>query len=292
MRKEGLRRLNVNGVLKFLGVSRSGYNSFKKRGINPTKTQIRKQRIMKLIKEIYHKSHEIYGAPKIWRELLKQGEKLSQKTVGNYMREMGIKAHYIRPYTVTTIDSDFDTRLKNILNSRFNPENPNSYWCTDITYISTDQGFCYLTTIMDLFSRRIISWRLSETLEAKWAIECVIEAKKTRRITRPMIIHSDRGSQYVSEGYLKALANIEASYSSKANPWHNACIESFHALIKREWIYRFKIKDYFMAYSLVFEYIEAFYNTVRSHSHCDYQSPKQYEDYYYSRLEQSYAKVI
>lgn len=145
---------------------------------------------------------------------------------------------------------------------------------------------------MDLYSRKIIAWRLSETLEAKWVIECVQEAKKLRRTAQPLVLHSDRGSQYVSGNYLEALGQIMPSYSCKASPWQNACIESFHALIKREWLYCFRIKDFDHAYRLVFEYIEAFYNTVRSHSHCGYLSPKEYEEYYYIKLNESLARAI
>jgi putative transposase len=105
---------------------------------------------------------------------------------------------------------------------------------------------------MDLFSRRIIAWRLSSTLEAQWVLECVLEAKELRRTTQPLVLHSDRGAQYVSGIYMESLKNIMPSYSQKASPWQNACIESFHALIKREWLYGFKIRDFDHAYRLVF----------------------------------------
>ena len=95
-----------------------------------------------------------------------------------------------------------------------------------------------------------------------------------------MILHSDRGSQYVSNEYKRVTANMQCSYSKKAYPWDNACIESFHSLIKREWLNRFKIRDFAHAYRLVFEYLEAFYNTKRIHSHCDYMSPNDYEELY------------
>jgi putative transposase len=149
----------------------------------------RKDKIKKLILDIYLNSKQIYGAPKITKELEKMGIKIAEKTVGNYMREMKIKAHYVKPFTKTTIDPDFDNSLKNLLNEQFNPEKPNAIWCSDITYIHTKTGFAYLTSIMDLFSRRIIAWRLSETLEAKWVVECVHEAKKSRHTTRPLILH-------------------------------------------------------------------------------------------------------
>ena len=196
------------------------------------------------------------------------------------MKEMNIKAQYIKPYTVTTQNSDFSTVLNNVLNEQFNPDKPNTIWCTDITYIWTIDGFVYLTSIMDLFSRKIIAWTLSSTLEVSCVIETINKAKSRRKLKNPLIIHSDRGSQYVSKEYKKATSKMHLSYSKKAYPWDNACIESFHALIKREWLNRFKIRGYEHAYTLVFEYIEAFYNTVRIHSHCNYISPDQFEKLY------------
>ncbi len=160
LKREGLRRLNVSGVLRILGVSRSGYYSFKEREFNKTKKPSRKDELKALILDVYLKSKQIYGAPKITKELKKGGIKVAEKTVGNYMNEMKIKAHYVKPYVKTTIAPDFDNRLKNLLNEQFNPEKPNAIWCSDITYSHTGKGFVYLTSIMDLFSRRIIAWRL------------------------------------------------------------------------------------------------------------------------------------
>ena len=286
---EGERRLNVSGVLRVLGVSRNGYYSFRKR--LPSDRQKRKEAIMEKIMTIYNESHQNYGAPKITKVLQSEGEKISEKTVGNYMRELGIRAQYVKPYTVTTIDSDFSIELKNILDEEFNPTEPNAVWCSDITYIWTYEGFVYLTSIMDLYSRKIIAWELSRTLEAKWVVETINKAKKARKHDKPLVIHSDRGIQYTCSAYKEATEGFIKSYSKKAFPWDNACIESFHALIKREWLNRFKILDYNHAYRLVFEYIEAFYNTVRIHSHCGYLSPNQYEVNYAKQLVKLYNKV-
>ena len=282
LKEQGERRLNVSGVLKILGVSRSGYINWKKR--LPSKRELRKQAIKERILEIYHDSHQKYGAPKITECLKKEGETIAEKTVGNYMRELGIKAQYVKPYTVTTIDSDFSEELENILDEQFNPAEPDAVWCSDITYIWTFAGFVYLTSIMDLYSRKIIAWVLSDTLEAKWIIEAVEKAKRVRKVSKPLIIHTDRGCQYVSNNYISITADMQRSYSKKAYPWDNACIEAFHALIKREWLNRFKIFDYNHAYKLVFQYIETFYNTVRIHSHCGYLSPNEYEDKYWKEL--------
>ena len=113
-------------------------------------------------------------------ELKKQGIRISERTVGNYMREMGIKAHYTKRI-IKAAYSDFDNQLKNLLNEQFNPDKPNTIWCSDITYIDTGEGYLYLTSIMELFSRKIIAWRLSKTLEARWVSECVEDAKRLRR---------------------------------------------------------------------------------------------------------------
>ena len=282
IKEQGERRLNVSGVLKILGVSRSGYINWKKR--LPSQRELRKQAIKERILEIYHDSHQNYGALKITECLKKEGETIAEKTVGNYMRELGIKAQYVKPYTVTTIDSDFNEELENILDEQFNPTEPDAVWCSDITYIWTFAGFVYLTSIMDLYSRKIIAWVLSDTLKAKWIIEAVEKAKRVRKVSKPLIIHTDRGCQYVSNNYISITADMQRSYSKKAYPWDNACIEAFHALIKREWLNRFKIFDYNHAYKLVFQYIETFYNTVRIHSHCGYLSPNEYEDKYWKEL--------
>ena len=282
LKEQGERRLNVSGVLKILGVSRSGYINWKKR--LPSQRELRKQAIKEHILEIYHDSHQNYGAPKITECLKKEGETIAEKTVGNYMRELGIKAQYVKPYTMTTIDSDFSEELENILDEQFNPAEPDAVWCSDITYIWTFSGFVYLTSIMDLYSRKIIAWVLSDTLEAKWIIEAVAKAQRARKVSKPLIIHTDRGRQYVSNDYISITTDMQRSYSKKAYPWDNACIEAFHALIKREWLNRFKIFDYNHAYKLVFQYIETFYNTVRIHSHCGYLSPNEYEDKYWKEL--------
>ncbi len=276
------RRLNVSGVLGYSGVSRSGYNSWKNRV--PSIREQRKNNVKNKICDIYDESHQNYEAPKITAILNKNGETISEKTVGNYMREMGLKAQWIKHYTITTIALDLSGTYKNILKKQFNPDTPDVVWCSDITYIWTFDGFVCLTSIMDLYSRKTIAWELSRTLEAKWIIKAVEKAKKNRHVTSPLIMHPDRGCQYTSVDYIDATEGMTRSYSKKGYPWDNACIESFHSLLKREWISRFKIKDYKHAYKLVFEYIETFYNTVRIHSHCNYEPPNKHEKNYWKEL--------
>ena len=246
--KKAGRRVSVSGMLKFLGVSRSGYHAWLHRV--PSDTEKRRESVKEKIQDIYDDSRQNYGAPKITVELRKTGEVISERTVGIYMRQMGIRAQWSKPWTITTKDSDFSTELQNILDEQFNPDRPNTVWCSDITNIWTIDGFVYLTSIMDLFSRKIIAWTLSETLEVSCVIDTINKAKACRNIDQPLIIHSDRGSQYVATEY------------------------------KREWLNRFKIRDYKQAYRLIFEYLEAFYNTKRIHSHCNYMSPNEFERVY------------
>lgn len=263
--------------LEFLGVSKSGYYAWLNRKPSNSIIQIES------IKKIYDDSKCIYGAPKITAQLHESGFKTAESTVTKYMREIGIRACWVRPYAVTTHSEDFSASLKNVLERNFTPKSPNAVWCTDITYIHTGKGFVYLSCIMDLFSRRIVSWELAPTLETKYVVNAVRKAIASTGM-RPAVIHTDRGVQYTSVSYYDETEGIIKSYSSKANPWDNACIESFHALIKREWLNRFDIRDINHAHTLVFEYIDAFYNTRRIHSFCGYRSPMMYENKYYSQL--------
>lgn len=283
-------KVSITGMLKYLNVSRSGFHAFLKR--KPSYTEKHRAEIKTKILQIYNKSFQNYGAPKITQELKKQNIRISQRTVSSYMQQMGIHAQWVKPWIATTLDSDFSSTLHNILNERFNPPTPNSVWCTDITYIWTAlDGFVYLTSIMDLYSRKIIAWTLSRKMDVSCVIDTVKKAKSQRELDHPLIIHSNRGSQYVSSAYRDVTQNPQRSYSHKGYPYDNACIESFHSLIKREWLNRVSIQDYYQAYSLVFEYIETFYNTVRIHSHCDYMSPDDFEEQY-SNLQKPAKQAI
>ena len=183
-------KVSIRAVTRILNISRSGFKSWKHR--KKSHRQLHKERIKEMILTIYHESKEIYGAPKITYILRQKGIKISMKTVSNYMREMGIKAYYIKHWTKTTISKNFTADLKNLLKREFNPDRPNAFWCTDITYIWTyDEGFVYLTSVMDLYSRKIISWVLTKDMKAESIIEAINIAKVRRNIEKPLVIHSD-----------------------------------------------------------------------------------------------------
>ena len=165
-------RVSTSGMLKYLGVSRSGYRAFLNRKLSPSRQ--RKEAVKKMIQEIYDDSKQNYGAPKIAQILRRSGETISTRTVGKYMREMGIKAQWVKPWTTTTRDSDFSNELHNVLAEQFNPDRPNAVWCADITYIWTQNGFVYLNCVMDLFARKIIAWTLANTMDVSTVIETII----------------------------------------------------------------------------------------------------------------------
>lgn len=154
--------MSVSKVLSELNVSKSGYYDWLQR--KPSNQSKRKEFVCTKIEEIHKESYQIYGAPKISNVLKNKGIYVSQKTVSNYMKQLDIRAHYRKKYTITTISKGFHTKLKNVLNRDFIPSQPNQAWCTDITYIWTEQVFVYLTSIMDLYSRRIIVWDISDSL--------------------------------------------------------------------------------------------------------------------------------
>ncbi len=204
-------------MLKSLGVSRSGYRAFLNRKVSPSKQ--RKEAVKKQIQQIYDDSKQNYGAPKITQELRKSSETISERAVGKYMREMGIKAQWIKPWTTTTRDSDFSSELHNTLDEQFNPERSNAVWCTDITYIWTRDGFVYLNCVMDLFVRKIIAWALADTMDVSTVIETINKAKACRNTDLQLIIHSDRGSQYVSNAWREATEKMQRSYSHSGYPY-------------------------------------------------------------------------
>ena len=176
-------------MLEKLNISKSGYYDYLKR--KPCNQKIRRAKLVIRIKEIHRESKEIYGAPKITRILQKEGYKVSERFAGKLMKENNIKAHYIKPYTVTTKDCDFSSRLHNILKRDFNPKAPDEAWCTDITYIYTeDEGFVYLNSIMDLYSRKIIAWTLSRTLEVDEVLNCMETSKRVRKTSNPVVKRS------------------------------------------------------------------------------------------------------
>ena len=231
------------------------------------------------IRRIYHKNRKRYGSPRIYQQLLREGYHIGKKRVERLMRQMGIQAVAKKKYKATTDSAHTKPVAENLLDREFAPAKPNTSWVADITYIPTAEGWLYLATIMDLYSRKIIGWSLRDRLSKELVIAALDMAIKQRNISADLLLHSDRGSQYASELYqLLLLKNgILCSMSGKGNCWDNAVMESFYRSLKVELIYQNHYQTRIQAQRDIFEYIEIFYNRERLHSSLGYYAPEEYE---------------
>ena len=232
---------------------------------------------------IHAQSRGRYGSPRVHAELRERGWRTARKRVARLMRMAGLGARPRRRYRCTT-DSGHGMAIKgNLLARRFAVPKPNTSWVTDITYLWTLEGWLYLAVILDLFSRRVVGWSLSEGLERKLALDALGMALKERRPPRGLLHHSDRGSQYASREYQQLLAQrgILSSMSRSGNCWDNAVAESFFATLKLELVYQAQWRTQDETRSAVFEYIELFYNRQRRHSALGYLCPSEFERRHY-----------
>lgn len=225
----------------------------------------------------FHDHEKRYGSPKITHLLHQEGHCIAERTVSVYMREMKLRSVVSRKFRVRTTDSDHDHPIEpNHLNQQFNVSQPNTVWVTDITYIPCREGRLYLASVMDLCTREIVGWRLDNHMETSLVLGALQDAYKAKRPKKGLIHHSDRGTQYTSHEYRKELKKYQmlSSMSRKGNCYDNACIESWHSVLKKELIYcnaRFKTKK--QAYQALFQYIEFYYNRKRIHGALGYLSP-------------------
>lgn len=271
---------SVVKMCRALKVSRQGYINWRNRMLNPNlEKQAIKDELQHKIAQSFHESGGTYGSPRVHDDLLDWGYSISQKKVANMMKKMGLCATVPSKFTVTT-DSNHDQQIyPNILNRQFSVAQPNHVWVADITYIWTNEGWLYLSSIMDLYSRKIIGWALDSHMRKELPMQALNIALGSRKINGELIHHSDRGVQYSSHAYVdKLLSNkIQVSMSRKGDPYDNACIESFHATIKKELVYRRKFKTREEARKSISSYIVSFYNERRKHSTLDYLSPNKFE---------------
>jgi len=254
-----------------LQVSKSGYYKWIHR--IPSQRFITNASIVKEIYRIYNLSRKSYGSPRITKELNVQGVKASKPLVAKLMRKENIRSIIRKKYKVTTNSNHKYPIVENKLQQQFKVEEKNSAWVSDITYVSTKQGWLYLTTVIDLFDRKVIGWALSSTMSAK---QTSIAALEMARINRPieeekeLVFHSDRGIQYACEEFVSELSKnktIVRSMSRKGNCWDNAVAESFFKTLKVELVYHNIYQTREEAELSIFEYIETWYNRKRRHKH-------------------------
>ncbi len=267
-------------------VSRSGFYKWKSSA--PSQKELHKEKLTERIKWYFYDSDEIYGSPRIHNDLVKEGWTVSKRTVGLIMREKGLRSCMARKFRVTTTDSDHDNPIApNVLEQDFSATKPNEKWVADITYIPCRQGKLYLASILDLYTKQIVGWKLSDRMTTDLVMDALKQAYVSKKPGKDLIHHSDRGSQYTSSDYREQLESYEMkpSMSRKGNCYDNACIEAFHSILKREFIYskpKFKTKQ--EAQQKHYRYLEFFYNRKRSNSTIGYMSPLQFEQLYYESV--------
>ncbi len=267
----------VHTLCRMLGVSESGFYAWK--GRTPNAHSRMDDKLLVHIRSAFACSNETYGSPRMVHELRDQGFDVGRRRVARLMRDHGLKARQKRRFKRTT-DSNHDYPVApNLLDGNFIATKPNQKWASDISYIWTRQGWLYLAIVMDLYSRRIVGWAVSDRLKKELVLKALGQAVALRDPPDGLIHHSDRGSQYCSHAYRKALSAIKAkvSMSGKGNCYDNAVVETFFKTIKSEMIWRMSFQTRAQARKEIARYIDAFYNPVRRHSTCGYTSPMKFE---------------
>ena len=268
---------SIEKMAEILNVSKSGYYAYLKQKISNRK--IENTQLLEKIKYIYQEGRGVYGSPRIHRELKKSGESCSRRRVAKLMRQNNIRAQTNRKWKKRK--KPIIWSAPNLLNQNFTASKPNEIWVSDITYVKTLDGWLYLASILDLFSKRIIGLSMSNRMDVSLVKSALNQAIKKRRPREEVIHHSDRGSQYTSEEFRKAAEenNIILSMNS-GSCYDNAAKESFFHTLKTEYVYLNEIKTREETRNNLFEYIEVFYNRKRSHSSLGYISPREFEEEY------------
>jgi len=270
-------KFGVKAMCRVLGVSRSGYYAWRSR--TESKRAQANQRLLVQIREEYQLSRKTYGSPRIHAALRRKGLTCSRKRVALLMRLDKIiarKAHRRIPHTTQRDPQAMPA--PNLLNQDFSSPAPDRKWVSDITYIDTAEGWLYLASILDLFSRRVVGWAMDEHPEALLVQRAWHMAVSQRSPSADLLHHSDQGSQYTSDVYQQSLAahHCQVSMSRIGNCLDNAAMESFFSTLKTECANR-QFATRAQARTAIFEYIEGWYNRQRLHSSLGYLSPVEFE---------------
>lgn len=281
-------KYSISLMCNVFNISRSSfYNYFYYS--DTTEKNKKKTNLLIRIAKIFYDSKKIYGAPRITKILCKEGYNISTKTVSKYMKLLDLKSVVSSnfPKKRNSLTDDEKALIINRIKG-LDIYKINQVWTTDITYIKTNQdGFVYLSSIIDLYSRKVIAWNVEYNMKKKTVLKTLENAFKNRNFPINVIIHSDKGTQYRSHAFRKLVTDHDClfSYTSlKHSCDENANQESFHASLKKEWLYRHEFNNISDVRRAVFEYIEGFYNNKRIHSALGYVSPEQYEFQYFNKI--------
>ena len=267
----------VARACRVLGVARSGY--YKWLHAEPSTRSIDDAVLAAEVKEVFDNNRGRYGAPRVRRALQRRGPRPSKKRVARIMRILGLRAHTPRRFRKTT-DSRHTKRIApNLLERNFTVHAPNRVLAGDITYIATTDGWLFLAVLLDLYSRRVVGWAMSDRIDTELALSALRMAAATRELEPNWIHHTDRDCRYGSDDYLAELHQLgaRASMSRKADCWDNAVSESFFATLEKELLALQPLQSRTETRKQVADFIENYYNLVRLHSHLDYVSPVEFE---------------
>lgn len=268
----------VSVLCKTMGISRSGYYAWLKR--EPSSRQQEDTQLIELLRQEHQRSRQTYGRPRLCEALRQRGQRHSSKRIARLMKANGLVGRPRRRFHPQTTDSRHNGPIApNRLADTPTPGCVDEIWVTDLTYVATQEGWLYVSAIMDLYSRRIVGWSFGASLAAELPMRALQMALRHRQPTGGTIHHSDRGSQYASAPYRQLLlANgLQPSMSRAANCYDNATMESFWSTLKQELIYRCRFVSRAQAQAAIFDYIETFYNPKRLHSALGYKSPVDFE---------------
>lgn len=271
---------SIYQLCKAFEVSPSGYYDWSHRQEHPSQRHQLDQQLKAQIIRIHKESRKTYGSPRVQAKLRQVGQRHGRNRISRLMREQNLCGRQKKRYRVVTTDSRHDEPIApNRLAVVPAASRANQIWVADITYVLTAQSWVYVAAIMDVYSRRIVGWAVSQQINTALALRALSMALTHRQPPTGLLFHSDRGVQYASADYRRALsaAGLVASMSRKANCYDNAVMEAFWSTLKLELIYRRDFEDAGQLRQALFDYIEVFYNRQRLHSALDYQTPDDFE---------------
>jgi transposase InsO family protein len=267
----------VELMCPLLGLSRSGYYGWRNRPVSAR--TLENERLTYEIRRIFAEGRGEYGSPTITDVLRQEGFQVNPKRIVRLMRHMGLFSKVVKRFKRTTKRCKDREAAPNLLRQNFTTTGPNRVWLSDITYVRTAEGWLYVTTVMDMWSRRMLGYAITDHLRADGVIEAVKMALEHRRIEPGLVFHSDRGKQYIYAGLRKIFKDrkIVQSMSSTGNCYDNAMAESFFATFKKGHLFWEPFETKEQARRRIIEYLEVFYNCVRRHSSLGHKSPVAYE---------------
>ncbi len=277
MIKENSDQFQIKMMCSLLSISASGYYGWRDRP--PSKRAQENAILAAKIKEIYDKEHQRAGAKRIAKRLNLEGTCIGRHRVARIMRANGWRAKAARKFKATTNSNHKLPVAPNLLQQNFSANRPNEKWVSDITYVWTEEGWLYLAVVMDLYSRMVVGWAMSERMTSQLVKDALQMGIWRRKRPQGVIIHSDRGSQYCSRDYQQLLAEngFICSMSKRGDCYDNASMESWNHSFKVEAIHGERFSTRAEAKSHVFEYIDVYYNRKRLHSRLGYLSPVYFE---------------